>query len=302
MKKYYFIIISYFCFISAGYSQDKIITNINDTIDCKITKISNKTIFFEVTTKGVKSIGSLTLGSILSYSFGEKSPYEFHSDVQKDSFDRLRIGISGGLGYLLSSSDEAEDAMTSMGFEAEKVKSYYKDLRGGTYANADISWIFSVKYGAGVKYKFFDTSGKIDGFIDPQDGVNLYYVTFSEHIYVNYFAGAFYYEEYLGRRKSFILNSGISMGLVKYRDEVKSLNNYLLTGESFGMDVDLGVERALNRHFSLRADISYFTSTISNMKVSDGSTVSTINLEKDNYENLSRLNFSIGLIIYLGKK
>jgi hypothetical protein len=300
MKKYYFTVISFFCFISAAYSQDKIITNINDTIDCKINKISNKTIFFEVTTKGVKSTGSLPLSSILNYSIGEKSPYEFQSD--EDSFERLRIGISGGLGYLLSSSKKAENEMTGMGFEAEKVKSYYNDLRVGRYANADLTWLFSVKYGVGIKYKFFDTSGKTDGFVDPQESVNLYYTTFSEHIYVNYIAGAFYFQEYFGRRKSFKLNSGISLGLVKYRDEVKYLYNYLMTGESFGMDVALGVEYSLNKHFSFRADLSDFTSTITKMKVSDGTTIQTIKLEKDNYENISRLNFSIGIIIYLGKK
>jgi hypothetical protein len=255
-----------------------------------------------VTTKGIKSTGSLPLNSIHNYFIDKKSAYEFQIDVQKDSFERLRIGINGGPGYILSSSKNAEDEMTTMGFESGKVKSYYKDLKTGRYANVNLTWLFSAKYGAGIKYNFFDTSAKTDGFVDLHDGMNLYYTTFSEHIYVNYFAGAFYYQENFGRRKLFKLNYGISLGLVKYRDEVKYLYNYLMTGESFGMDIDLGIEYSLNKHLSFMADLSDFSSTITKMKVSDGTTIRTIKLEKDSYENLSRLNFSIGIIIYLGGK
>lgn len=301
MKKYYFVVISFFCLISAGYSQDKIITNNNDTIDCKIDKVSHNTIFFELTTRGVKTTGRLPLNGILNYLIA-KSPDYFQNFIPTESFQRLRFGLSGGLGYILSSSKKAESEMKNMGFEPDKVKSYYRDLRTGWYAKTDLSWFFSAKYGAGIKYKFFDTSGKTDGLVDPQDGVSLYYTTFSEHIYVNYVAGAFYYQEYFGRRKSLKLNTGISLGSVMYRDEAKFLKNYLMTGKNFGMDVNLEVEYFLNHYLSISADLSDFTSTITKMKLSDGISSSTLKLEKGNYENLSRLDFSIGIFIYLGNK
>jgi hypothetical protein len=291
-----------FCFVYAGYSQDKIITGNNDTIDCRIIKLSKKSIFFEVKTKGVKSDGSLPLSNVKNYSFGEKMTSLPDGEAQKDSFERFRVGFSGGSGYLLSSSKKAESEMTGMGFEAGKVKSYYRDLKTGIYADADLTFLFSPKYGAGLRYKFFGTSASTDGYVDPQDGVNLYYTRFSEHIYVNYFSGAFYYQEYFGSRKSFRLNTGISMGLVKYRDEVIYLYNYLTTGNSIGMDVDLGLEYLLSNSLSIRADLSEFASSITKMKVTDGVSTRIVKLDKDNYENLSRLNFSVGLVIYLGKR
>jgi hypothetical protein len=68
MKKNLLIVILLLGLLPVGYSQDEIITVNNDTIDCKITKISRNTIFFELTTRGIKSSGELPLNSVLNYT------------------------------------------------------------------------------------------------------------------------------------------------------------------------------------------------------------------------------------------
>lgn len=300
MKKYLLIAILLFSLLPIGYSQDKIITLNKDTIDCKITKVSHSTVFFNVTTKGVTSSGSLALNSILNYSVNRNTISQEQKTFNTYQFERLRIGINLGLGYLLSSSKTAEEAMVSQGFTLENAKSYYRNLRSGLYANAELTWMIAPDYGAGIKYKFFDTSSRTEGFIDPQDGINLYYTTYKEQIYVNYLGAACFFQRSIGSQKSFKLNSGYSIGLTTYRNEAENLNRYyLLTGKNVGMDIGIGLEYFITRYFSVGTDLSVFYSSIHKIKITDGVNTTTANLEKANYENLTRLNLSLGLRIYL---
>lgn len=303
MKKNLLIAILLVGPLSLGYSQDKIVTLNHDTLDCKINRISHNTIFFNVTTKGVKSSGELPLTSVLNYTISGKATPGEQKSVNTNSFERLRLGMNGGFGYLLSSSKTAEEDMSSQGFTLENAKSYYRDLRSGLYADADLTWMITPDYSAGIKYKFFDTSGRTEGFVDPQDGVNLYYTIYKEQIYVNYLGAEFLFQQFVGNQKSFKLNSAYSIGLATYRNEAEYLNGYyLLTGKNVGMETGLGLEYFITRHFSVGTELSVFYSSIRKMKVTDGSNTTTIDLDKDNYENLTRLNISFGLRVYLWNK
>ena len=150
------------------YSQDKIITKINDTIDCKITKITRNTIYFDMFTRGVKTAGSLPLSNVVNYTISATGNTEKPESFIRNSFERLRLGISGGAGYLLASSEKAEEYLASQGLESSKAKSYYRNMKTGWNANADLTFMITPDFGAGFKYKFFYTSGSVEGFFDPQ--------------------------------------------------------------------------------------------------------------------------------------
>ncbi len=303
MKKNLLLAILLFGLLAIGYSQDKIITLNKDTIDCKINKLSHNTIFFDVTTMGVKSSGKIPLNRILNYTISGTAGPEEQNEIKKEPFERFRLGMNGGLGYLLSSSKNAEESMVSLGFTPDKVHSYYKRMKSGIYANADLMCQISPKYGVGIKYKFFDTSGNIEGFVDPQDGVNLIYTTYKEQIYVNFTGTTFFYQQFIGSQKSFKLTTAYSLGLTTYRNEAEYLSGYyLLTGKNLGIDLSLGLEYFITPKLSVGADLSDFVSSIRKMKVSDGTSTTTLDLDKDNYENLSRLDFSLGIRLYMGNK
>jgi hypothetical protein len=271
-----------------------------DTIDCKIAKVSQSAIFFDITTKGVKSSGKLALNNVLNYTISCNSTALEQKPVNSNPFERLRLGVNGGFGYLLSSSKTAEEDMVDQGFTLKNAKSYYRDMRSGLYANTELTWMIAPDYGAGIKYKFFDTSSRTEGFVDPLDGINIYYTTYKEHIYVNYLGASCFFHQSISSLKSFKLNSGYSIGLVTYRNEAEYLNEYyLLTGKNIGMDISIGLEYFITRYFSVGTDLSVFYSSIHKIKITDGSNTTTVNLEKANYENLTRLNLSLGLRIYL---
>ncbi len=229
--------------------------------------------------------------------------YSQERTTTEKPFERVRLGISGGLGYITSSTKTAEENLVKLGFMPDKVQSYYKGMKSGRYANVDLTYQIAPRYGVGIKYKFFDTSGHIEGFFDPHDGISLVYSTYGEHIYVNFMGAAFNYQQFIGTSESFKLYSSFSIGLATYRNEAEYLTGYyLITGKNAGMDLSFGLEYYITPHLSMGAELSDFYSTIRKAKVTDGTSTTTLNLDKSNYENLSRLDISIGIRLYLWEK
>lgn len=264
MKKELLIVILLFDLLSTGYSQEKIITKNNDS------------------------------GATIQ---------EVQKERSTEPFERVRLGMGGGFGYIISSTKVAEENMISLGFMPDNVKSYYKGMKSGRYANVDLTYQIAPRYGVGIKYKFFDTSGHIEGFFDPHNGTSLIYSTYAEQIYVNFIGTTFIFQQFIGTSKSFKLYSSCSIGLATYRNEAEFLTGYyLITGKNAGMDLSFGLEYYLTPHLSIGAELSDFYSTIRKVKVTDGTSTITVDLEKDNYENLSRLDISIGIRLYLWKK
>jgi len=299
MKNILTAVMFFFGLIPAVYSQDKIITINNDTIDCKINKVSRNTIYFDLNTLGVKSSGEMPLDMVSGYIVAKETSPEVQAKTNTISGHRFRFGLSGGAGYLLGSTQNAEEQMVSQGFTFDQAESYYNDMKLGITASADIYLLIPPDYGAGIKYKFFYNSASTEGFIDPQDGVHLYYTTYRENIYVNFAGLSFFYQQFMGSQKSLVLNSSISLGLTTYRDEAEYLHGYyLLTGKNVGVDLGIGLEYFLTSRISLGADLSVFYSSMRKVKITDGTSSSTIELDKENYENLSRIDLSAGIRIY----
>jgi len=299
MKKILLFVIVMLGLVPAVNSQDKIITINYDTIDCKINKISHNTIYFDLNNWGVKSSGKIPLNNVLNYIVSGKTDPKVQKSSSTVSGKKVRFSLSGGAGYLIGSTQNAEDQMVSQGFAFDQAESYYNDMKLGISANADFYLLITPNYGAGIKYKFFYNSSSTEGFIDPQDGVHLYYTTYREKIYVNFVGASLFYQQFIGSQKSLELNSALSLGLTTYRDEAEYLRGYyLLTGKNVGADFSIGLEYFITSGISLGADLSAFYSSIRKVKITDGTSTSTIELEKENYENLSRIDLSAGIRIY----
>ena len=300
MKRNLLILILLICFLPCVFSQDRIITLKNDTIDCKIIKLTRNKIFFELNTRGIKSSGELPVTGIISYTVSQKTASERQIAPAPVSFDRLRFSVNAGAGYLLGSTEEAINLMTSQGLTSGQAETYYSDFKMGFYANADMNYFFTPSYGAGIKYKFFDTSASLEGFFDPHDGMNLIYSTYKEQVYVNFIGISLLFQQFIGNSKAYKLNSFFSTGLTTYRNEAEYLNGFfLLQGRNAGFDTGIGVEYFITDRISASSDLSFFYSSIRKMKISDGTNSSTIDLDKNSYENLSRIELSVGIRIYL---
>ncbi len=304
MKRSLLIALILATFITGLAGQDRIITYRNDTIDCTITRITRNTVWFDTSVRGVKTSGRIPVNDIYSYYILPSGTGDQVNRVNAGiTSGSLRISLNGGLGYLTASSKKAEEAMTGFGVTPAGAKAYYKDLKTGWYGSADASWIFNRNYGIGLKYKFFNTGASTEGYFDPGDPFNIYYTTYTENIYVNYGGVLFSYTEPLGSQNLFTLYSSFSAGITFYRDETEVFSEaILITGKALGMDGTFGLEYRITPFVSAGAELSAFASTLRSITFTDGETEQSQELEKENYENLSRIEVSIGLRFYLWNK
>lgn len=88
--------------------------------------------------------------------------------------------------------------------------------------------------------------------------------------------------------------------MVFYRDEASSLHNYMLiTGNNFGSAVETGLDYFITPKIALGAHLNLFAARLKRIEVDAGSGSSTVDLPKDQRENVSAFDFRAGLRIIL---
>jgi hypothetical protein len=303
MKLYLLISIFTASIFSDLFAQDKIITLNRDTINCLITKTSGREIRFKINTGVVSTTGKIQKKNVLGYITSGNNVQMEKNFKPQVPYLPIYLTLNSGLGYLVASSANAETAMIDQGFSPAAAKAYYRDLRPGIYISADAVWVNQREFGAGLKYKFFATSAKTEGFLDLQDGVNLIYGSYKEQIYVNFIAATFRFQKSINSSNSLRMNTNCSAGLSLYRNEAEyAKTDFLLMGKNFGFDTDIGLEYLFTTRLSAYCDLSAFYSNIHKMNITDGVNSTTVELTKDNSENLTRIDFSLGVRIFIGKR
>ncbi len=216
----------------------------------------------------------------------------------ENSTNKWRISVNGGAGYRIANTNDIRQSLLTEGFESSEIDSYINHWQFGIKSSGQLHYLFHKEYGIGIDYSFFSSSATITRILDPGDGMTLFYGDFSDKVFNNYFGPSFYFFYKIGPR--FVFNGQISMGLNLYRQEsVLIFSPVLITGKSFGGNSELGLEYFILKNMAAGASIGYYRSGINKIKVNDGSSSQTIELDKEHYENLSRIDVGIGLKFYL---
>lgn len=291
--------IAFIWLVSLAKAQDRIITLQNDTINCKISKISSSNISFKIKNGSVLTNGKIERDKVLSYFSENAGNIDNTNFLATNPGGRWRLGLSGGLNYLTGSSSKAEMALVQRGISKQDAKSYYSSLKLGQSGGADLHYMISKTYGAGLIYKFYSTNGMVESFFDPQDGVNLIFGKMDEKIYVNYAGLSFYSEQFLKANPRLKLSSYYSAGMAFYRNEAIVVNTpFLLTGKAFATNLDIGMEYFVFPKISAGINLSYFLSSLKKLTLNNGNSTTTQELDKENYENISRIDLSVGIRFY----
>jgi hypothetical protein len=207
------------------------------------------------------------------------------------------------MGYITSSSGKAEESMAQQGITESNARTYYNDFKSGWYGGADATWLFNRNYGAGFRYKFFSSAAATEGSIDLPEEYNIFFSEYREDLFINYAGVSLFCRQPLGYNEKFSLYGCYSMGMAFYRNQMEFLSEYwLVTGDALGFDGGLGFEYEITPYMSAGAEISVFQATIKKIDINNGEIDQTQELDKENYENLSRVEFSVGIRFYLGKR
>ncbi len=283
MKKL-FTILSVFTLINSLIAQDLIVINDGDSINCKITKVKDHNIFFTFLNNGK------TMNTIIADSLVKGHVFKFYntkfasnSDLRKQ-YQHFRIALNAGYSHNLSEGDK--------GLPTD-FRDYYKELAIGYHLGADLTYYFNRHIGAGFKYCVFKTANEMGIYMEDENGTRRY-GTLSDDIAIT-FIGPTFSARYLNPGNKNALITGISLGYLKYANEMVLMDKFKLDGSSLGMIIDIGYDIGLSENFSLGFQIALISGNLTQIDVTNGTTTQTVKLDGGEEESLYRFDFSIGL-------
>jgi hypothetical protein len=297
--------------------QDKIITVQKDTIDCRIVSISPTHIHYEQK-KGQYAVGQfMPVEQVLEYFRSPQSqaidPYYRAGKRSPKPPRPWLIGIQAGGSSLLASSANDEQEMIDFGISKSQAGDYSRQLKHGFHLNGDIHYLITNLVGVGVKYSFFTSSAQVDFKLKIDD----YYPVYStmgvkEKQYINYAGPSILFQQYVDEKHKFQLSEMLSVGYVHYRDELRmNLPGYLVSsgygnsslsalveGHTWGGTAGLSLDYYPLSWLSVGANAGFMYARLTEVDMSDQYDTSTVELSKQEYVKLSRLDYSISIRLH----
>ena len=230
-------------------AQDIIVTKQNDTIYCKIRKISEKTINYEQK-NGYEVIGKfINVEDVAFYKQRGKSG---------SNLSNTRINFNAGGMSLLTGAERQINYLVYQGVPQKDAKRYVNDMYFITNFGGGIHHFSKQSVGIGIKYHFMFSRAKAD-FILSQDGLSNN-VLIDDRTYFNYIAPSIAFQGWLDDRQKMRFTSEIAAGYVYYREEVRQKvmqipQNSLVVGNLFGGNVELGLEYYIKKYLSIGANV-----------------------------------------------
>jgi len=212
---------------------------------------------------------------------------------------RFRFSASGGLGYMIA---EGNTSSTSSIVNTEKVKQFNDDLRWTPSLNTDVHYLFK-DWGLGVKYIFNTSSARTtDIIMDVSDNQHYVVGDVSENMYVHFIGLSVSGQQRFGNEDKFQFFASSSGGYARLRDESSMfMNNFLITGNAYGVNYEMGIEYFMNSNFSWGLNAAFFWTNFYKVKVTDGINTEVRKLGKKDNINVSNLNLNTGLRYYINQ-
>jgi hypothetical protein len=269
------------------FSQDLIVTNEGDSINCKITKVKKDNIYF--TFKHKDEIRS-TLLPMTSVKVHQSDYYQI-SEVPEEkvmgyeNYQHFSFAVNGGYSYQTAKVSEIVPS---------DFKDYVKGLKSGYHFGGDLTYYFTEPLGFGIKYYQFKSSNSLANiYLEDSDG-NRTYGKMSDDLTIS-FIGPTFSTRLLNHNKNNALLMNLSLGYMGYLNDKVIIDKYKMTGNTMGLSVDVGYDIGLSEYLSLGFQISFLTGTLFQYEWNNGTMTGTVKLEKGEYESLNRIDFSVGL-------
>jgi hypothetical protein len=264
----------------AVFPQDLIITTEDDQIKCKITKVTNKEIFYMFMQDGAAKDSSLSRQFVKEYAYDRFAVNDTLKAIVPKNDYHYRVALNLGLGYLMNLyPDDTSDPLSS----------YYMKLKSGGQVSGDVAYYLSGGLGIGLKYSLFNSkcSSRIVNQNQVQTGImsDDITITFIGPSVSNRFPS-------INGNNGFIMD--FSLGYMTFNDEIVLLNNYTEKGSTIGYSLGIGYDISLSRNYVIGIQLSMYTGRLTEYVMTDYLGPTTITLDKDSYRRLERLDLSIG--------
>lgn len=274
-----------FIIANIAYSQDLIITNKGDSLNCKIREIEDNFIHFTYKKDNQVINTMLPLNQIRKYEFKHfKTPVLDSQTLQEinhkplEKFKHLRIALSGGLS--MRTSPKITDSILSN-------YSYYR----GYILDGDITYYFWEHMGLGYKLNYYYTSNT-DNLYAPYQKE---YINKKDNISVIFTGPEFTYRT-LNKYQLNPFIFSITPGFIGYSEQSYStINNYKATSYTAGVMLGIGYDIDITDKLALGFQLSYLAGRLTNYNYKDSKYKQYVNLPGDVYDYLTRLDLTVGL-------
>lgn len=206
--------------------------------------------------------------------------------IRNKDYKHYKIVINGGYSYRLAnvSSDVPNE-----------YKSYVKGLKSGYHLGGDFAYYFNPSMGVGLKLNMFRASNEMNN-VTLQSQYGAYFTGRLKDDITIVFIGPGFYTRMKGKRNEFNVN--LSFGYEGYTNNSLVVYEPIkITGNTLGMALDFSYDIKISNEISIGLQTSYITGILTTIKRTSGQKTETIKLEKENYEGLNRLDFSVGIRI-----
>nr|WP_319999625.1 hypothetical protein [uncultured Draconibacterium sp.] len=255
------------------FSQDLIVTQKGDSLNCIITKERDDFIYFtfKYNNEIRKTLLPVSDVKTFVYDFWE-APELLKRDMRKDlDYQVIRFALNVGYGY--RTAPLADNIPSNL-------ETHYKKMKSGIVIEGHISGFTSEVIGFGLKYNLFKSSGTSDQYGEEKLSIN--------------FIGPSISARLLSYDKNAAFISSLTMGRLGYTN--KMYDGYSqLQGSTFGMGWDLGYDFKLSKNIAFGVQLSLFAGTLTKVSLKNGMTVSEIDLDDDELEGLGRIDLTVGL-------
>ncbi|MDR1347133.1 MAG: autotransporter outer membrane beta-barrel domain-containing protein [Prevotellaceae bacterium] len=285
--KHIFTFIILALFVTPLGAQDLIVTGEGDSLNCKITKVKTDNIYFTFKYKDEIRNTLLPVSQVKDYKINYYATAEVPTEQIKyrEIYPHFRFALNGGWSYRTAKIVDIQPDF----------KEYARDLKSGFHYNMDMFYYFTEMFGVGLKYNNALFSNEINNVQVTYDDGSTKYGKMSDNIQIN-FIGALFSGRFFNAKKKNCWLTDIGLGYLGYKDKITLVSDtQTLKGNTLGFYVSVGYDIGISKNFALGFQLSVVTGSLNQFKLTDGNRTETIKLEKDKYENLSRIDLSIGL-------
>jgi hypothetical protein len=264
-------------------SQDLIIAENRDSINCQILAIDDGKIHFNTAAERAKII-SLPLEQVQSFSFGyypNTQPDYSYRYKKKSDYARFRVAIAGGYSY--------RTIGLPSGVSGE-VKDFYRKANDGFNYGVEFNYYFNKFIGMGMNYyasRFNPGSGNPEWNyrISPKTRMQQVTPTVNFRVY--------------NRKKTGAFIAGVGIGYADYQTKFYQNNKNIVTekGWTLGMLLSAGYEIALSEMTAIYFQASLNGGVVTTITETDEITGRSFTYSTDDVNDgvgLGRFNLSIG--------
>ncbi|MCF8303792.1 MAG: hypothetical protein K9I94_11000 [Bacteroidales bacterium] len=279
------------CFMSlSSFSQDLVVTNQGDSINCDIKEIKFDYFYFTYTTNGVPQDTSLPAGKVSFYK------YKYYGKVKKEKtrVNDPEVEKSKVLRFALEGGYSQRLAKISEGISGE-MKQYIRQLKSGYHIGGQISYYITSEIALGARASLFQSSNRVDNvYIEDTQG-NRRYGEMSDEISIIYLGPSFLATIPNKHHSPNAFTACFSLGYIGYYDRGMMIYPVDINGNTIGLTYEIGYDIKIDKNFMLGLNASVIAGILTKYDLRYGTATQTVELEEDQYEGLTRLDFSIGI-------